>query len=316
MDTRIRPLLEVELDQADNVFRLAFGTFLGLPDPVRMFPDTDLVRTRFRTDPSSFFAAESTGDIVGSNFATNWGSVGFFGPLTVRPDLWDQGIGSKLMEPIMEKFQTWGCSHTGLFTFPHSAKHHGLYQKFGFWPRFLTPVLEKPTQAGKPAPARWSSYIAAAEADRPALLKEIRAITESIYPGLDVTRSEIEPLARNGWGDVVLVDDGARLVAFAVCHCGRGTEAESDVCYVKFGGLRPGEGAERHFEQLLDSCLDLAKQRGLAHLSAGVNMGRHRAYRAMLGRGFRAGMLTGVTMHRPNEDGYDRADSFIIDDWR
>src|SRR4029078_3784226 len=30
------------------------------------------------------FGATLDGKLVGSNFATNWGSVGFFGPLTVR----------------------------------------------------------------------------------------------------------------------------------------------------------------------------------------------------------------------------------------
>jgi hypothetical protein len=34
---------------------------------------------------------------VGSNFATCWGSVGFFGPLTTRPDLWESGIGQRLV---------------------------------------------------------------------------------------------------------------------------------------------------------------------------------------------------------------------------
>jgi hypothetical protein len=51
------------------------------------------------------------GDLAGSNFAANWGSVGFFGPLTVRPDLWDHGVGQRLMEPIMGCFETWGNKH-------------------------------------------------------------------------------------------------------------------------------------------------------------------------------------------------------------
>ena len=38
----------------------------------------------------------------------------------------------------------WHTKHAGLFTFAQSAKHVGLYQKFGFWPRFLTMVMSKP----------------------------------------------------------------------------------------------------------------------------------------------------------------------------
>jgi hypothetical protein len=50
-------------------------------------------------------------------------------------------------------------------------------------------------------------------------------------------------------------------------------------------------------------------------LIVGANMGRHEAYRALLARGFRI-EIQGVTMHRPNEPGYDRPDVYIIDDWR
>jgi hypothetical protein len=48
----------------------------------------------------------------------------------------------------MECFRTWGVQHAGLFTFAHSPKHITLYQKFGFWPRFLTAVMPKPVISG------------------------------------------------------------------------------------------------------------------------------------------------------------------------
>jgi GNAT superfamily N-acetyltransferase len=87
--------------------------------------------------------ADLHGELVGSNFAANWGSVGFFGPLTVRPDLWDRGIASRLLESTMELFDGWNTKHAGLFTFAHSPKHIGLYQKFGFWPQFLTAIMSR-----------------------------------------------------------------------------------------------------------------------------------------------------------------------------
>jgi len=46
----------------------------------------------------------------------------------------------------MDLFEAWGTSHAGLFTFGQSAKHVGLYQKYGFWPRFLTAVVSSPVQ--------------------------------------------------------------------------------------------------------------------------------------------------------------------------
>jgi hypothetical protein len=47
----IRPLLEADLGAADHVMRLAFGTFLKLPDPLQFMGDADFVRTRWRADP-------------------------------------------------------------------------------------------------------------------------------------------------------------------------------------------------------------------------------------------------------------------------
>ena len=41
------------------------------------------------------------------------------------------------MDNTMEIMGSWGLTHTGLFTFSHSPKHLGLYQLYGFQPRFL-----------------------------------------------------------------------------------------------------------------------------------------------------------------------------------
>jgi hypothetical protein len=83
---------EGDLAEVDRIFRVAFGTFLGLPQPEQFAADTGAIVSRWRTDPESTFVAEVDGKIAGSNFATIWGSFGFFGPLTVRPDLCDMLI--------------------------------------------------------------------------------------------------------------------------------------------------------------------------------------------------------------------------------
>src|SRR5580704_8993634 len=119
----IRALREEDLPAADRIVRLAFGTFLGLPDPMKFMGDADYVRTRWKADSSSVFGAELGGELVGTNFATRWGSVGFFGPLTIRPDLWDRGIAQQLLRPTMDLFEKWRIRHAGLFTFANSAKH-------------------------------------------------------------------------------------------------------------------------------------------------------------------------------------------------
>lgn len=309
----VRSLREDELGEADRIVRLAFGTFLGLPDPLAFMGDAGFVRTRWRADPAAALAAEVGGELVGSNFAANWGSFGFFGPLTVRPDLWDRGVARRLLEATMALFERWGTQHLGLFTFSGSPKHLGLYQAFGFWPRFLTPVMSKAV-AGRRDAAGWRGYGAVPERERDGWLGACRELTDAIYGGLDVT-GEIRAVQAQGLGETVLVGGGDRLDGFAVCHCGPGTEAGSGTCFVKFGAARPGLGAGEAFERLLDACEGLAAERGLSRLVAGVNTGRREAYRALLARGFRAD-LVGVAMERPDDPGYNRPDVYAIDDWR
>jgi GNAT superfamily N-acetyltransferase len=312
-DIIVRPLEEKDLAEADRVMRVAFGTFIGLPEPASFLGDASYVIPRWRAAPHSAFAAEIDGEIVGSNFATPWGSVGFFGPLTIRPDLWDRGIGRRLMEPIMSCFEQWATKHAGLFTFPHSQKHIGLYQKFGFYPRFLTAIMSKAVEARRQATS-WSKFSAVAPPERATILSACGELTGAIFDGLDIAH-EVRLVADQNLGDTVLVWDDGRLAALAVCHNGRGSEAGSGTCYVKFGAARPGPDAERYFDALLDACEEFARERDASRISAGVNTAREKAYRQMLARGFRTDLL-GVVMSRPNEPGYNRPDVYLIDDWR
>ncbi|GAC1568192.1 MAG: hypothetical protein NVS3B14_16640 [Ktedonobacteraceae bacterium] len=313
-DVTIRPLRERELETADRIFRLAFGTFLGFPDPETFAGDTDVVRTRWKADPTRVFAAEVDGELVGTNVASNWGSVGFFGPLTIRPDLWDQGIAQRLMEPIMEKFSEWGTRNAGLFTFPHSPKHIHLYEKYGFFARFLTPIMSKAVAPHTSPVAHWSTYSQLKESEQRAYVAACRELTDAIYEGLDLER-EILAVQEQQLGDTVLLLDDTRLIGLAVCHCGTGTEAGNGVCYIKFGAVRPGLAAGERFTQLLSVCEAFAEASGMSHVAAGVNMGCDEAYRHMLKSGFRTDMF-GIAMHKPNEPGYNRPGVYLVSDWR
>ncbi len=187
MDITVRPLEERDLPDADRVFRTAFGTFLGLPDPLTFLGDADLVFSRWRAAPSDAIAADVDGELAGSMFVANWGSVGFFGPLTVRPEYWDNGVGRRLLDATMEKFEAWGTRYPGLFTFAHSPKHLALYQKYGFAPRFLTSIMSKPVADDGDA-VQWSRYSALSEAEQNGCLDACRDLTGAILEGLDVER--------------------------------------------------------------------------------------------------------------------------------
>jgi N-acetylglutamate synthase-like GNAT family acetyltransferase len=318
----IRLMQQSDIPQADRIMRLAFGTFLGLPDPLSFMGDASYVKNRYMADPSAALVAELDGKLVGSNFALNWGSVGIFGPLTIHPDLWNKGVAKRLLEKTMDIFDKWRVKHAGLFTFAESIKHIHLYQSFGFWPRFLTSIMSKTmehTQQREQLSYHWSRFSELNSYEKKRAIEECKDLTNQIYNGLNV-EMEIYSIEKQRLGDTILLrgDDSKNngtLNAMAICHCGPGTEAGSGTCYVKFGAVRPSQDSSTYFDHLLSVCESFAKSQELSRVTAGVNLGRHNAYRKMIEHYFRTD-LQGVAMHKPNEAGYNNENVYVIDDWR
>src|SRR5580693_5640561 len=90
-----------ELEEAGRIVRLAFGTFLGIPNPLDFMDDRDLMTPRFHSSHVKVLAAREGGRLIGTNVVTRWGSFGFFGPLTVLPQFWDRGVAQQLLERTM-----------------------------------------------------------------------------------------------------------------------------------------------------------------------------------------------------------------------
>jgi hypothetical protein len=131
-----------------------------------------------------------------------------------------------------------------------------------------------------------SKYSELTNDQREECLKACRELTSAVYEGLDL-QQEILAATNYNHGDTALIWENSKLVAFAVCHCGPGTEAGYDICYVKFGAARPGKGAGCAFELMLAGCQSMAFDRGLSQIEAGVNLARRDAYQRMCARGFR-----------------------------
>ncbi len=313
MALTIKPLDEADVAAADDIFCSAFSTFLGLPDPGMFRSGASVIATRWRADRQAALGAYADGLLIGSSFATRRGSFGFVGPVSVRPDLWGQGVAQQLMRHTISLLDQPAITQMALFTFPQSAKHIALYQKFEFWPQYLTSVMSKPTST--PATRQhWSRHSALSPAERAHCLGQCAELTGSVYPGLDLG-SEIRAIADQRLGETILIHDAAGLAGFACCHLGAGSEAGTDTAFVKFGAVRPGTDAPELFGQLLDSCEALACETGSTQLVAGISTARHQAYRQMLDRGFRT-FLQGVAMFRPNEPAFNRPDCFVMDDLR
>jgi hypothetical protein len=57
-----------DLDAADYVTRLAFGTFLGMPDPLQFMGDASYIHTRWKADPARLEAYKL---MLANGYATN-----------------------------------------------------------------------------------------------------------------------------------------------------------------------------------------------------------------------------------------------------
>ena len=84
----IRPLTAQDLSGAGHIIRLAFGTFLGAPEPEQFWADIDYAHTRWRADPTAAFGAELDSELVGSNFATRWARCRAGNPCGARTGAW------------------------------------------------------------------------------------------------------------------------------------------------------------------------------------------------------------------------------------
>lgn len=307
-DVVIQPLLESDLDEGRELVREAFATFMGAATPGEFWNDRDYVEGRWRAEHTAWFKVEVDGRLAGVAGIARWGSHAVVGPVAVRPAYWERKLAKALMAAVSGQLDAWGVVHAGLFTFPDSPRHLGLYQGFGFWPQALTAVMVRTVagQASGPAPV--------CTALSPAQRQACAALANEAAPGLDPT-GELDAVERLGLGaNLLLYGPASELEAFAACHFGPRSEAGDGVCYVKFAMVRGGEEASGRMDRLLAACEALARTEGQGRLMLGVNTGRRDAYQHLLKAGFAIEIL-GITMHR-GSGGYDRPQVWICDDWR
>jgi len=316
MDAILGPLTVGELDQGDEIFRSAFSTYLGV-DKETAWGDSDLFRTRWRARNTQVIAARMDGKLVGSNVLTLWGSLGWCGPLTVGPERWGQGIAKTLMVETERVFEDWKVVHRALFTFPNSAKHIGLYQRFGYWPQRLTPILERRVDSTS-LPSRLDGsarlFSETLPQERAEFLREIREIGDALYPGLDLS-GEVESVYHQHIGETILLFDDSRLIGFAVCHIGGRSETKSGRTYVKFAAISPGTARDRRRTALLKSVETLAAHRGAPEVEFGCNTAHRDTYRSLVALGYRSEFI-GVLMSSPDEPTYQRPELDVLNDLR
>jgi len=312
-DLEIKTLDEKEIGRIDRIFRAAFSLQVHHNNPETFAPGRSCL-ARLHAEPHGAFGAHIAGELVAVAFGTIWGSVGVFGPLAVQPGSWNMGLGSALLQKTIEFFESRSVRDKVLCTFPDSVKHVSLYQRFEFHPAHLIGMMSKLTPAFPSDVGILELYSESSAARRKEILAECRRITEAIYAGLDVSK-EVEVVEKLSIGDTIILSIDSRIVAFAICHYGAGSETESDVLYIKFAAALPCKSERQNFRTLLSHCSAYAQNKKANMIFFGVNTARQKAYSVVMEDGFKLDSLS-LAMQSPYRALYNHPGIYVLDDWR
>src|SRR5262249_42101432 len=151
---------------------------------------------------------------------------------------WNRGTAKYLIPPVLDRLTALGARHIALLTFAESTKHIALYQKFGFWQRYLTAIMTR-SVGGRETPAESTRYSVVAGAERTIWLEACRELTAEVRDGLDFT-AELRTAHSQGHGDTVFLTEASRAEAVAHCEFGPKSPAGAGSCLIRFATVRPG----------------------------------------------------------------------------
>jgi GNAT superfamily N-acetyltransferase len=155
---------------------------------------------------------DADGGIAGFNMVHRSGAEGWMGPIAVRPDLQSEGLGTAMVRAGIEWLEAKGATTIGLETMPRTVENIGFYSRLGFVPGPLTITLVRDLSNAPELPVDRLS-----RGDVDAGLRECRALTASLVPGVDFTR-ELALTHELTLGDTALVRRGGELAGFVLWH--------------------------------------------------------------------------------------------------
>jgi len=323
---KIRRVRKGDLSKVRDVMEQAFGDFFERQvgtRPRQVFGGAQYVHHRWLMEPwGCFVAEEGDGKIVGAAVAVMWGTIGLVGPMAVLTNYQNQDIGQQLLTACQEFFDENKATLQGVCTYPYSAKHLILYQKFGYRPKGLVVITGKPldrreivhaTRNAKPGLAI-RRYSTLEEAKKKQAMQKIRRMTNAFWRGMDLGK-EVEIVDGLTLGDTLLLEKGREVIGFAVCHLPPNSEAPHGCAYVKFLAIDPRQKKPEHLHALLGAVEEMAGAAQLQRVVAPAYTYYWTAYQTLLERGYHVD-FTMVRMKRGKQEDYEDPSDLVLDDWR
>jgi len=225
---------------------------------------------------------DDAGEVVAFNIAHRSGAEGWMGPLAVRTDRQEMGIGRTIVTAAIEWLRAEGASTIGLETMPRTVDNIGFYGRLGFVPHHLT-VTMTGEAARRRVAGEFTRLSELNGAARATLAERCRQRVDRSAAGYDFTR-EIELTAALGLGDTVVIERDGAVEALAVWHSAPLAEARpAEELRVLKAFASSGDAFERLFV-VLEACAARAHRRRVA---VRVQTAYAEAYRTLLARGYR-----------------------------
>jgi ribosomal protein S18 acetylase RimI-like enzyme len=153
MNINIRPVTPKDLEACGRIIYEAFKGIADQHNFRRDFPSVDAATDfagLFVNDPSIYgVVAEVDGQVVGSNFLTEWDPIRAVGPITVDPERQAKGVGRQLMKAVIER----GKDAAGIRLVQDSfnTKSLSLYASLGFEVKEPLAIIEGDVDGELPA---------------------------------------------------------------------------------------------------------------------------------------------------------------------
>jgi len=220
-------------------------------------------------------------ELIAFNMAHRSGVEGWMGPLAVRTERQERGVGRAIVTAAIDWLTAHGAVVIGLETMPRTVDNIGFYSRLGFVPQYLTVTMVRDArrQDVPTGVVRLSGVPSAARAE---LIDACRARLERSAPGYDYAR-EMALTFELDMGDAVVLQRKSAVDAFAVCHAAAlagGRSAE------ELRVLKLFAGSEAAFASLLVGLESLAAEAMLDRIAIRCQTAQPHAYRALVRRGY------------------------------
>ena len=190
---------------------ICYEAFRSIAEAHGFPPDFDSAASAIKTvtrmlEASGFYGvvAEVDGEIAGSNFIDERGTIIGLGPITVDPEGQNSGVGRLLMQHMLDRAEEKGCAGVRLFQSAYHNRSLSLYAKLGFVAREPVSVM-----TGNPVGVEMPGY-----AVRPATEEDAEAC-DAVCRGVHGHDRAGELRDAIRWGRPLLVEHEGRVTGYA-----------------------------------------------------------------------------------------------------